>query len=43
MKVQQEESEDELFDELHVSTISGNEENSSEDDEEHPPWDFQLR
>jgi len=43
MKVQQEESEDELIDELHVSTISGNEENSSEDDEEHPPWDFQLR
>jgi len=43
MKVQQEESEDELIDELHVSTIGGNEENSSEDDEEHPPWDFQLR
>jgi len=40
MKVQQEESEDELIDELHVSTIGGNEENSSEDDEEHPPWDF---
>jgi len=40
MKVQQEESEDELFDELHVSTISGNEENSSDDDEEHPSWDL---
>jgi len=40
MKVQQEESEDALIDELHVLTISGNEENSSEDDEEHPPWDF---
>jgi len=34
MKVQQEESEDELFDELHVSTISGNEENPSDEDDD---------